>query len=92
MWKEKRQRGVFYLNGLKISEVEYDDNKPVGTALFWHSNGQLAKKIEFKMGGLYLSEWDSKGNELKVNHFSHSDKLVEDAEKLKQSILDLMNG
>lgn len=91
--KKTGKEEFFYLNGTKISQVEYDNNQPVGTAFFWHSNGQLAKKIVFnKNGGFYLSEWDSNGKELVHEQFSHSYSLIEEAEALKQSILDLMNG
>lgn len=91
--KKTGKEEFFYLNGTKISQVEYDNNQPVGTAFFWHSNGQIAKKIVFnKNGGFYLSEWDSNGKELVREQFSHSHSLIEEAETLKQSILDLMNG
>ncbi|KAF3363368.1 Uncharacterized protein PHSC3_000056 [Chlamydiales bacterium STE3] len=91
--KRSGKEQFFYLDGTKISEVEYDANQPIGTAFFWHPNGQLAKKIVFsKEGREHILEWDIKGKKLIEEHFTPAHPLMKEAEILKQSIVELMNG
>ncbi|MGK5594152.1 MAG: 6-hydroxymethylpterin diphosphokinase MptE-like protein [Parachlamydiaceae bacterium] len=80
----------YYESGRKASQIEFKNNQPINRAYFWYENGRKAKELTFVGEKQVQQEWDRNGNELAES--STLPSIIQEGDRLKQSIRNLMNG